>query len=79
MIPTYERRKDLEGLLRSVKPDEKNHEVVVIDDCSDDSGEFDDLKRNFPGVRFTHLEKNVGPGQARNKAKFYYILTLIQS
>ena len=45
----------------------KNHEVVVIDDCSENPGGFDDLKRNFPDVRFVHLEKNVGPGQARNK------------
>ncbi len=67
MIPTYGRSKDLEGLLRSVKPNENTHEVIVIDDCSKNPSEFDSLKRDYPDVRFVHLEKNVGPGQARNK------------
>ena len=67
VIPTYGRSKDLEGLLNSVKPDEKTHEVIVVDDCSVNPGEFDTLKKNFPDVRFIHLEKNVGPGQARNE------------
>ena len=67
VIPTYGRSKDLEGLLSSVKPDEKTHEVIVVDDCSVNLGEFDTLKKNFPDVRFIHLEKNVGPGQARNE------------
>ena len=67
IIPTFGRSKDLDGLLSSVKPDEKTHEVIVVDDCSDNPGEFDTLKINFPDVRFVHLEKNVGPGQARNE------------
>lgn len=67
IIPTFGRSKDLGGLLSSVKPDEKTHEVIVIDDCSDNPGEFDALKSDYPDVRFVHLEKNVGPGQARNE------------
>ena len=45
VIATYGRSKDLEGLLRSVEPDEKTHEVIVVDDCSEDPGEFDNLKK----------------------------------
>jgi GT2 family glycosyltransferase len=67
VIPTYGRSKDLEGLLRSVEPDEKTHEVIVIDDCSEDPSEFDTLKKGYPDVRFVHLKQNVGPGQARNE------------
>ena len=67
MIPTFGRSNDLEGLLRSVKPNEKTHEVIVIDDCSEYPSEFDSLKKAHPDVRFVHLEKNGGPGQARNK------------
>ena len=66
VIPTYGRSKDLEGLLRSVKPNENTHEVIVVDDCSKNLNEFDSLKRIYPNVHFVHLEKNVGPGQARN-------------
>jgi GT2 family glycosyltransferase len=57
----------LEGLLSSVKPDKKTHEVIVIDDCSEDPDEFGTLKADYSDVRFMHLEKNVGPGQARNE------------
>jgi GT2 family glycosyltransferase len=67
VIPTYGRSKDLEGLLRSVQPNEKTHEVIVVDDCSENPDEFDALKTNYPDVRFSHLKKNIGPGQARNE------------
>jgi GT2 family glycosyltransferase len=67
VIPTFGRSKDLKGLLRSVEPNEKTHEVIVIDDCSEDPGEFDSLKKEYPSVRFVHLKKNEGPGQARNR------------
>jgi GT2 family glycosyltransferase len=80
VIPTYGRSKDLEGLLRSVEPDEKTHEVIVVDDCSEDPSEFDTLKKDYPDVRFVHLKKNVGPGQARNEgaqvARGYILLYL---
>ena len=67
VIPTYGRSKDLEGLLRSVQPNKKTHEVIVVDDCSENSNEFDALKGDYPDVHFVHLKKNVGPGQARNE------------
>jgi GT2 family glycosyltransferase len=67
VIPTYGRSKDLEGLLRSVRPNKKTHEVIVVDDCSENPNEFDSLKKRYPDVCFSHLKKNIGPGQARNE------------
>lgn len=67
IIPAYGRSEDLKGLLRSVQPDETTHEINVVDDCSENPGEFDQLKLEFPAVRFVHLDRNAGPGQARNK------------
>ena len=56
VIPTYGRSKDLEGLLNSVKPDEKTHEVIVVDDCSVNPGEFDTLKK-YKEVPHLHHKK----------------------
>jgi len=67
IIPTFGRNKDLEGLLTSVKSDKETHEIIVVDDCSHNPEEFDFIKKIFPDVRFLHLKKNIGPGQARNE------------
>ena len=66
VIPTYGRSADLVGLLRSVHPNSATHEVLVIDDASDNPEQFDPLKSEFPKVRFVRLKNNSGPGVARN-------------
>ena len=63
IIPFYNNITGLELTLNSVVFDLPNINVTVVDDCSD--VDYSDIKELFPTVQFLRLEKNSGPGIAR--------------
>ena len=67
VIPSYNRRDLILGLLRDVYAQEAaDFEVIVVDDCSpDDSVEA--IRREFPQTQVLVNEKNSGPAVARNR------------
>ena len=67
VIPTYNRRDTIVGLLDDVfRQTGTDFEVIVVDDCSaDDPGEF--LKARFPRITYLRNEKNSGPAVTRNR------------
>jgi GT2 family glycosyltransferase len=71
IVPTYRRPERLRATLDAVGPQaaEANAEVIVVDDASRDSTAelLAELERSFPApLRTVALEKNAGPGAARN-------------
>ena len=62
IIPTYKNKKGLRRTLKSI-PFNPNVNVIVIDDCS--NLEYDDILKEYPSLIFYQLEKNSGPGMAR--------------
>ena len=62
IIPTYKNKKGLRRTLKSI-PSNPNVNVIVIDDCS--NLEYDDILKEYPSLIFYQLEKNSGPGMAR--------------
>lgn len=62
IIPTY---KNKEGLYRTLKsiPEKSNVNIIVIDDCS--NLDYSDVLFNYPNIKFYQLDKNSGPGVAR--------------
>ncbi|MBC8501372.1 MAG: glycosyltransferase family 2 protein [DPANN group archaeon] len=80
IIPTYNRKKDLDRCLRSVfKQSYKNKEVIVVDDCSsDDTNDY--IRRRYLQVKIFVNKKNRGPNYCRNfgtvKSKGEYVLIL---
>ena len=62
IIPTY---KDKDGLRRSLRsiPDNPFINIIVIDDCSDLN--YDDILKQYPNIHLYYLNKNSGPGIAR--------------
>lgn len=67
IIPSYN---DFEGLDRTLKSlyyeDLPQISITVIDDCSDNF-DLNEFKEVYPAVNFIKLEKNSGPGAARQK------------
>lgn len=63
IIPFYNDIKGLETTLKSVVSSLPNIQITVVDDCSEVN--YDDIKELFPSVNFLRLEKNSGPGIAR--------------
>ena len=67
IIPHYNNIKGLKDTLNSIDFHITPICVTVIDDCSTERDGFEDLKKDFPMVRFLQMEKNSGPGAARQK------------
>ena len=62
IIPTYKNKKALIKTLSSIKK-QNNVNVIVVDDYSELN--YDDILIEYPYIHFYQLEKNQGPGMAR--------------
>ena len=67
IIPHYNNVKGLRDTLTSIDFRIAPINVTVVDDCSTQREGFEELKKDFPKVHFLELEKNSGPGAARQK------------
>jgi N-acetylglucosaminyl-diphospho-decaprenol L-rhamnosyltransferase len=65
IVPTYQGRRHLEGLLPSLQKQTLAHEVIVVDNASTD-GTPDLLRRRWPGVHVISFSENLGFGKAAN-------------
>jgi N-acetylglucosaminyl-diphospho-decaprenol L-rhamnosyltransferase len=65
IVPTYEGRHHLEGLLPSLSEQTLPHEVIVVDNASTD-GTCDFLRRRWPEVQVISNPENIGFGKAAN-------------
>ena len=80
IIPTYNRKHDLDRCLRSIfKQSYKKKEVIVVDDYSSDNT-IEYIKKNYSQVKVIRNKKNKGPNYCRNRGIIYsqgeYILIL---
>jgi GT2 family glycosyltransferase len=67
IIPSYNRRDLILGLLRDVYSQKAaDFEVIVVDDCSPDDS-VAAIRREFPQTQVLVNEKNSGPAVARNR------------
>ena len=62
IIPTYKNKNQLRRTLKSITFNKKIN-VIVIDDCSE--LDYSDILEEYPQIHFYYLQKNVGPGMAR--------------
>lgn len=70
IIPVYNAKKTLLRTLCSIALQKKfyNYKVYIINDCDNWDYNYEiDFVKNFFKVNYIKLEKNVGPGQARQK------------
>jgi GT2 family glycosyltransferase len=65
IVPTYQGRHHLEGLLPSLAAQTLPHEVVVVENASTD-GTAEFLRESWPSVRVVSLPENRGFGKAAN-------------
>lgn len=66
VIVNYNRKKDLEACLNSVrKTNYPHYELIIVDNGSTD-GSVEVVKRNFKWVNLIENKENVGPVKARN-------------
>ena len=70
IIPAYNCSSTLPGALSSIitQKNREEIEVIVVDDCSDE--DYTDIINNFKSlidIKLYKLEKNSGPGVARQK------------
>jgi len=67
IIPTYNRKKDLDLCLKTIlKQTYENKEVIVVDDCSsDNTSEY--IKKKYPKVKIIVNKKNRGPNYCINR------------
>lgn len=67
VIPVFNRGHLLSETLRAVADQRfRDYELIVVDDCSTDNTQ--DLLRSWPGhLRVLRMERNRGPGAARNR------------
>ena len=79
IIPHFNIPRLLKRCLLSI-PNRKDTQVIVVDDCSDQSNvlQLKSMERFFPYVEFVYSEVNGGGGKARNiglqRAKGVYVL-----
>ena len=69
ILPAYNNSKELELLLTSIQercPDINNHEVVVVDDASEDNS-IELLCKRFLFTKYMRCKKNMGVANARNE------------
>lgn len=69
VFPNFNGKKDFQILLSSLKKidyPQNKIEVIMVDNASTD-GSIGLVKKKFPLVKIIQLEKNIGPGAARNK------------
>lgn len=70
-VPVYKAHSTLDKLLSSVLTQTISADVAIIlaNDYPDDNGNYDYIKKRYPGLDITILdcEKNVGPGLARQR------------
>lgn len=64
IIPAYNNERGLIRTLKSVNWQYPYIQVTVVDDCST-TIDYDKVKALFPNVNYYYLEKNSGPGVAR--------------
>lgn len=62
IIPTYNNKKELIRTLNSI-PSHSDINVIVVDDGS--NLDYTDILKQYPSLIFYQLNKNVGPGMAR--------------
>lgn len=62
IIPTYKNKKQLRRTLNSITFNKKVN-VIVVDDFSE--MDYSDILEEYPQIHFYSLDKNVGPGMAR--------------
>ena len=71
ITPTYNSEQFIESSIRSVQNQSyTNWEMIVVDDCSTDTTEqiISHFCQNDKRIQFYKLQKNSGPGIARNQA-----------
>jgi len=80
ILPVHNREEDVARSLKSIQlQDFADFEIIVIDDASTDqtADEVTRLARSDPRIKLIRLDKNIGPGLARNigirQAKGKYI------
>lgn len=66
IIPHYNNIEGLYQTLNSLDPSLVN--IIVVDDCSPNKEEYEELKIKYPQVNFIDREQNAGPGAARQYA-----------
>ncbi|KAB8030663.1 glycosyltransferase family 2 protein [Fluviispira multicolorata] len=69
IMPVYNSEKFLKKAIDSVlNQSYKNFELIIINDCSPDSSDeiIKNIAYNEERIRYIKLDKNVGPGKARN-------------
>lgn len=66
IVPTYQGRRHLEQLLPSLQAQTLEHELIIVDNASND-GTHDFLRREWPGARLISFAENRGFGKAVNE------------
>ena len=69
VVPMFNAPENLERCLRALADSTTEHELVVVDDCSTDEGAVELARRlvDEAGGRLLRLDRNAGPGAARNR------------
>lgn len=80
IIPTYNRRRDLDKCITTIlKQNYKKVEIIIVDDASFD-GTNDYIKKKYPKINIISNKKNMGLNYCRNLGIFHskgeYILLL---
>ena len=67
VITTYNRQAELKRCIESIiKQNYTNYEIIVVDDHSPNSYEFE-IKKEYPQIKYFYMEFNSGPGKGRNR------------
>lgn len=80
VITTYNREFELRRCIQSIlEQNYPNYEIIVVDDYSPKSYE-NEIKRDYPDIRFFSQKENRGPGLARNmgikEANYNYVIIM---
>ena len=72
IIPIYNRRYQLRDAIDSVLSQRCVHEIIIVDDFSDDLS-YKDIKQYLPFVRYFRTDINSGVSSARNIGVSIYV------